>query len=61
MADGSESMYNDRPQPIRQLGQVRTNNRVIDANTLEMILSKDENYQRKRLDEFGSFQSQEKN
>ncbi|MCF8888167.1 MCP four helix bundle domain-containing protein [Priestia megaterium] len=54
-------MYNDRPQPIRQLGQVRTNNRVIDANTLEMILSKDENYQRKRLDEFGSFQSQEKN
>ncbi|WP_269138156.1 MCP four helix bundle domain-containing protein [Priestia megaterium] len=51
MADGSESMYNDRLQPIRQLGQVRTNNRAIDANTLEMILSKDENYQRKRLDE----------
>lgn len=44
-------MYNDRLQPIRQLGQVRTNNRAIDANTLEMILSKDENYQRKRLDE----------
>ncbi|WP_328252502.1 MCP four helix bundle domain-containing protein [Priestia megaterium] len=51
IADGSESMYNDRLQPIRQLGQVRTNNRAIDANTLEMILSKDENYQRKRLDE----------
>ncbi|WP_290368836.1 MCP four helix bundle domain-containing protein [Priestia megaterium] len=51
MADGSESMYNDRLQPIRQLGQVRTNNRAIDANTIEMILSKDENYQRKRLDE----------
>ncbi|CAH0205881.1 hypothetical protein SRABI82_02021 [Priestia megaterium] len=44
-------MYNDRLQPIRQLGQVRTNNRAIDANTIEMILSKDENYQRKRLDE----------
>ncbi|MED4006488.1 methyl-accepting chemotaxis protein [Priestia aryabhattai] len=44
-------MYNDRLQPIRQLGQIRTNNRAIDANTLEMILSKDENYQRKRLDE----------
>ncbi|PEU72436.1 methyl-accepting chemotaxis protein [Priestia megaterium] len=51
IADSSESMYNDRLQPIRQLGQVRTNNRAIDANTLEMILSKDENYQRKRLDE----------
>ncbi|MGK3719919.1 MCP four helix bundle domain-containing protein [Priestia megaterium] len=51
MADGSESMYNDRLQPIRQLGQIRTNNRAIDANTLEIILSKDENYQRKRLDE----------
>ncbi|MES9744536.1 MCP four helix bundle domain-containing protein [Priestia megaterium] len=38
-------------QPIRQLGQIRTNNRAIDANALEMILSKDENYQRKRLDE----------
>lgn len=44
-------MYNDRLQPIRQLGQIRTNNRAIDANTLEMILSKDEKYQRKRLDE----------
>ncbi|MGG0571345.1 MCP four helix bundle domain-containing protein [Priestia megaterium] len=44
-------MYNDRLQPIRQLGQVRTNNRAIDANTLEMILSKDESYQSKRLDE----------
>ncbi|MGG2061323.1 methyl-accepting chemotaxis protein [Priestia megaterium] len=51
IADSSESMYNDRLQPIRQLGQIRTNNRAIDANTLEMILSKDENYQRKRLDE----------
>ncbi|MEH7468507.1 methyl-accepting chemotaxis protein [Priestia megaterium] len=53
IADSSESMYNDRLQPIRQLGQVRTNNRAIDANTLEMILSKDENYQRQRLDEIG--------
>ncbi|MGG3271386.1 methyl-accepting chemotaxis protein [Priestia aryabhattai] len=51
IADSSESMYHDRLQPIRQLGQIRTNNRAIDANTLEMILSKDENYQRKRLDE----------
>ncbi|MET3685189.1 methyl-accepting chemotaxis protein [Priestia megaterium] len=51
IADSSESMYNDRLQPIRQLGQIRTNNRAIDANALEMILSKDENYQRKRLDE----------
>jgi hypothetical protein len=51
IADSSESMYNDRLQPIRKLGQIRTNNRAIDANTLEMILSKDENYQRKRLDE----------
>lgn len=51
IADSSESMYNDRLQPIRQLGQIRTNNRAIDANTLEMILSKDEDYQRKRLDE----------
>ncbi|NGY85864.1 hypothetical protein F6Y05_09010 [Bacillus megaterium] len=51
IADSSESMYNDRLQPIRQLGQIRTNNRAIDANTLEMILSKDENYQRKRLGE----------
>ncbi len=51
IVDSSESMYNDRLQPIRQLGQIRTNNRAIDANTLEMILSKDENYQRKRLDE----------
>ncbi|MHA7744971.1 methyl-accepting chemotaxis protein [Priestia aryabhattai] len=51
IADSSESMYNDRLQPIRQLGQIRTNNRAIDANTLEMILSKDENYQRKRFDE----------
>ncbi|WP_226701018.1 methyl-accepting chemotaxis protein [Priestia aryabhattai] len=51
IADSSESMYNDRLQPIRQLGQIRTNNRAIDANTLEMILSKDENYQRKRLNE----------
>ncbi|MGG0485207.1 MCP four helix bundle domain-containing protein [Priestia aryabhattai] len=51
IADSSESMYNDRLQPIRQLGQIRTNNPAIDANTLEMILSKDENYQRKRLDE----------
>ena len=51
IADSSESMYNDRLKPIRQLGQIRTNNRAIDANTLEMILSKDENYQRKRLDE----------
>ncbi|WEA45465.1 methyl-accepting chemotaxis protein [Priestia aryabhattai] len=53
IADSSESMYNDRLQPIRQLGQVRTNNRAIDANTLEMILSKDENYQLQRLDEIG--------
>ncbi|MBY0006607.1 methyl-accepting chemotaxis protein [Priestia aryabhattai] len=51
IADSSESMYNDRLQPIRQLGQIRTNNRAIDANTLEMILSKDEDYQRERLDE----------
>ncbi|NER44756.1 hypothetical protein G3M54_33920 [Bacillus megaterium NBRC 15308 = ATCC 14581] len=33
-------MYNDRLQPIRQLGQIRTNNRAIDANTLEMIYRK---------------------
>ncbi|PEA37644.1 hypothetical protein CON45_17605 [Priestia megaterium] len=58
IADSSESMYNDRLQPIRQLGQVRTNNRVIDANTLEMILSKDENYQRKRLDEIREKQAE---
>ncbi|AJI23137.1 MCP four helix bundle domain-containing protein [Priestia megaterium] len=27
IADSTESMYNDRLQPIRQLGQIRTNNR----------------------------------
>lgn len=52
IADSSASMYNDRLQPIRQLGRVRTNKQAIDANTLEMFLSKDENYQRKHLDEF---------
>ncbi|WP_266105061.1 methyl-accepting chemotaxis protein [Priestia sp. J2] len=41
-------------QPIRQLGQIRINNRAIDANTLEIILSKDEGYQRQRLDEIGA-------
>ncbi|WP_225049581.1 MCP four helix bundle domain-containing protein [Priestia megaterium] len=54
IADSSESMYKDRLQPIRQLGQIRINNRAIDANTLEIILSKDEGYQRQRLDEIGA-------
>lgn len=31
---------------------------MIDANTLEMILSKDENYQRKRLDEIRKKQAE---
>ncbi|MFI2958646.1 MULTISPECIES: methyl-accepting chemotaxis protein [Priestia] len=60
IADSSESMYNDRLQPIRQLGQIRTNNRAIDANTLEMILSKGENYQRKRLDEIQEKEAENK-
>ncbi|MEH7214262.1 methyl-accepting chemotaxis protein [Priestia megaterium] len=60
IADSSESMYKDRLQPIRQLGQVRSNNRAIDGNTLELILSTDEDYKRQRLDEIEAKETESK-
>jgi methyl-accepting chemotaxis protein len=41
MAQNSQAMYEDRLLPIEWLGQIRINNRVIDSDMLELIMSND--------------------
>ncbi|PWK16385.1 methyl-accepting chemotaxis protein [Tumebacillus permanentifrigoris] len=50
MADNSQSMYTDRLRPVEWLGQIRINNRIIDSDLLELILSTNP-AEKKQLDE----------